>query len=57
MIVGGGFFFPLLKLMFMAGYLNQISVGVDRIDDILYMDEMTDVAGGEIPGRRHHRIR
>ena len=49
MIIGGGFFFPLLKLMFMGSYLNQISVGVDRIDHILYMDEMKDVDNGKSP--------
>ncbi|MDY0094027.1 MAG: ABC transporter ATP-binding protein [Candidatus Vecturithrix sp.] len=42
MIVGGGFFFPLLKLMFMVGYLNQISIGMERIDAILCKDEIVD---------------
>ena len=49
MIIGGGFFFPLLKLMFMGSYLNQISVGVDRVDDILYREEMTDRDSDERP--------
>jgi ATP-binding cassette subfamily B protein len=49
MIIGGGFFFPLLKLMFMGSYLNQISVGVDRIDHILFMKEMKEVDNGKPP--------
>jgi ATP-binding cassette subfamily B protein len=40
LIVGGGFFFPILKMMFVGGYLNQISVGVNRIDEILNMEEI-----------------
>ena len=42
-LIGGGFFFPLLKLTFMAGLLNQISMGVERIDEIL--------AAAEVPER------
>ena len=49
MIVGGGFFFPLLKLLFIGGFLNQITVGVERIDDILYRDEIVDRDGGVSP--------
>ncbi len=41
-IVGSGFFFPLLKLMFMAGMLQQINIGVDRIDSILNHEEMKE---------------
>ena len=48
-IIGGGFFFPLLKLTFMAGMLRQISVGVERIDDILYRDEVPDRDSGQRP--------
>lgn len=40
--IGGGFFFPLLKLTFMAGLLNQISMGVERVDAILTEDEVVD---------------
>jgi len=49
MIVGGGFFFPLLKLLFMSGFLNQINVGVQRIDEILYMDEMEEAGADKKP--------
>ncbi len=47
LIIGGGFFFPLLKLMFMAGFLTLISVGVERIDDVLYRDEVPDRDSGQ----------
>jgi len=40
LIVGGSFFFPILKMMFVGSYLSQISVGVDRIDEILNMEEI-----------------
>jgi ATP-binding cassette subfamily B protein len=42
LVVGGGFFFPLLKLMFMFGNLNQISIGTERIDRVLYTDEIPE---------------
>lgn len=41
-LVGGGFFFPLLKLTFMAGLLGQISMGVERIDAILDEPEVPE---------------
>jgi ATP-binding cassette, subfamily B, bacterial IrtA/YbtP len=49
LIIGGGFFFPLLKLMFMVGYLNQISIGVERIDAILNKEEILEPADGKRP--------
>lgn len=48
-LIGGGFFFPLLKLTFMAGLLNQISMGVERIDSILTEAEVPDCASGRQP--------
>ena len=42
-IVGASFFFPLTKLVFMSGFLTKISVGVERIDDILFYDTVLDV--------------
>ncbi len=39
-VIGGGMFFPFLKLMFIGGFLKQISVGVDRIDNIMYETEL-----------------
>lgn len=49
MIVGGGFFFPLLKLLFIGSFMTQISIGVERIDDILYADEIPDRTTGVRP--------
>jgi ATP-binding cassette subfamily B protein IrtA len=49
MIIGGGFFFPLLKLMFMVGFLNQINIGVERIDAILNKEEISEPAAGKRP--------
>jgi ATP-binding cassette subfamily B protein len=40
LIIGGSFFFPILKMMYVGGYISQISVGVDRIDEILNMEEI-----------------
>ena len=48
-LIGGGFFFPLLKLTFMAGLLNQISTGVERIDDILAEPEVPEHISGNEP--------
>jgi ATP-binding cassette subfamily B protein len=42
LIVGGGFFFPLLKLLFMGSYLNLIGTGMEHVDDILYEAETAD---------------
>jgi ATP-binding cassette subfamily B protein len=49
-LIGGGFFFPLLKLTFMAGLLIQISMGVERVDAILTEDEVVDRDTGRQPG-------
>ncbi len=49
LIVGGGFFFPLLKLMFMFGNMNLITMGVERIDNILYKEEIDDKDMGKKP--------
>jgi len=42
LILGGGMFFPLLKLLYMSGYLNQNTLGVSLIDDILDKPEITE---------------
>lgn len=49
LIVGGGMFFPLFKLMFVSGYLWQISVGVERIDAILYSEEVEETDSEKQP--------
>lgn len=48
-LIGGGFFFPLLKLTFMAGLLNQISLGVERIDAILEEKEVPEITSFSLP--------
>jgi ATP-binding cassette, subfamily B, bacterial IrtA/YbtP len=48
-LIGGGFFFPLFKLMFMAGLLNQISAGVERIDTVLAEPEVPEQISGRQP--------
>ncbi|NTV65898.1 MAG: ABC transporter ATP-binding protein, partial [Oscillochloris sp.] len=48
-LIGGGFFFPLLKLTFMAGLLGQISMGVERIDAILDAPEVPERATDRQP--------
>jgi ATP-binding cassette, subfamily B, bacterial IrtB/YbtQ len=42
LIVGGGIFFPLLKLLHMSAYLNQNTLGVELIDDILNKQEIPE---------------
>jgi len=42
LILGGGVFFPLLKLMFLAGFLNQNTLGIGLIDDILNRTEIPE---------------
>ena len=36
---GVAVFFPVLKLLWIGSFLNQNNMGVQKIDDILYMDE------------------
>ena len=42
LILGGGMFFPLLKLLYMSGYLNQNTLGVSLIDAILDKPEIIE---------------
>ena len=35
-------FFPVLKLLWIGSFLNQNNMGVQKIDDILYMDEIEE---------------
>ena len=42
MILGGGMFFPLFKLMWMGGFLREMSIGVERIDKILLSPEIPE---------------
>ena len=49
MILGGGVFFPLFKLMWMSGFLTNITVGLDRVDDILEHPELDEPENGLLP--------
>jgi ATP-binding cassette subfamily B protein len=49
MVVGGGMFFPFFKLMFIGNYLKQISVGVERVDAILFREEMDETESDGLP--------
>lgn len=39
---GVSVFFPVLKLLWIGSFLNQNNMGVQKIDDILYMDEIEE---------------
>ena len=39
---GVAVFFPVLKLLWIGSFLNQNNIGVQKIDDILYMDEIEE---------------
>ena len=49
MILGGGMFFPLFKLMWIGGFLREISIGVERIDNILLSTEIPETNKSCIP--------
>ena len=42
LIFGVAVFFPVLKLLWIGSFLNQNNMGVQKIDDILYMDEIEE---------------
>ncbi len=42
LIVGGGMYFPFFKLMFVGSYMHKITVGVERIYNILSKDEIKE---------------
>ncbi len=49
LILGGGMFFPLFKLMWVSGLLTKITVGLDRIDDVLESPELPESDHPEMP--------
>lgn len=49
LILGSSIFFPLNKLMFVGGFMQQNSVGVELIDDILDKDELKQPDSPENP--------
>lgn len=44
LLLGVTIFFPVLKLLWIGGFLNQNNMGIQKIDDILYMDEIEEPA-------------
>ena len=48
-ILGGGIFFPMMKLMWMGGLMSQNSIGVGLIDTILNSKEIPDPARSKQP--------
>ncbi len=44
LLFGVTIFFPVLKLLWIGGFLNQNNMGIQKIDDILYMDEIEEPA-------------
>ena len=42
LLFGVTIFFPVLKLLWIGSFLNQNNMGVQKIDDILYMDEIEE---------------
>lgn len=48
-ILGGGMFFPLLKLMWIGSMMSQNSIGVGLIDDILDKEEIDDPTSPSVP--------
>jgi ATP-binding cassette subfamily B protein len=49
MVLGGGMFFPLFKLMWIGGFLREASIGVDRIDNILLSPEIPEPNKSRMP--------
>jgi ATP-binding cassette, subfamily B, bacterial IrtA/YbtP len=50
LILGGGVFFPLLKLLYMGSLLKQNTMGVALIDEILDKPEIPEPASPKQPG-------
>lgn len=44
LLFGVTIFFPVLKLLWIGGFLNQNNMGIQKMDDILYMDEIEEPA-------------
>lgn len=49
LVLGGGIFFPMLKILWMTSYLRQNSMGVDLIDGILQKEEIIVPDEPQIP--------
>lgn len=44
LLFGVAIFFPVLKLLWIGSFMNQNNMGIEKIDDILYMDEIEEPA-------------
>lgn len=49
LVLGGGIFFPMLKLLWMTNMLRQNSMGVDLMDGILQKEEIADPEHPQTP--------
>lgn len=49
LVLGGGLFFPLMKLMWMSGTMMENSIGITMIDDILFKEEIEEPATPQQP--------
>lgn len=49
LILGGGIFFPMMKLMWISGLLMQNTSGVSLMDEILYKEEISEPEQPETP--------
>lgn len=48
-ILGGGIFFPLLKLMWIGSMMTQNNMGVEKIDEIIYDTEIEECSNIQKP--------
>ena len=49
LILGGGVFFPMLKLLFIGSMLSQNSIGVGMVDEILDKPEIEEAQNPKLP--------
>ncbi|MCT4603231.1 MAG: ABC transporter ATP-binding protein/permease [Marinifilum sp.] len=49
LILSGGIFFPMLKLMWIGGMMSQNNVGISMIDEVLNKEEITEPESEENP--------
>jgi ATP-binding cassette subfamily B protein len=49
LILSGGMFFPMLKLMWIGGMMSQNNVGISMIDEVLNKEEITEPESEENP--------
>lgn len=57
LLFGTAIFFPVLKLLWIGSFLNPNNMGIQKIDDILYMDEIDEPALSRYPEDAHVEFR